>query len=57
MCIDQHFVIIVLMLALALLCGRVFQLVPFTHHLAPAHERINLTPYLFIGNFVRFFTI
>jgi hypothetical protein len=57
MCIDQHFVIIVLMLALALLCGRVFQLVPFTHHLAPAHERIKLRPYLFNGNFVRFFTI
>jgi hypothetical protein len=57
MCIDQHFAMIVLKLALALPCGRVFKLVPFTHHLAPAHERINLTPYLFIGNFVRFFTI
>jgi hypothetical protein len=57
MCIVQHFDMIVLKLALALLGARVFKLVPFTHDLLPAHEHTNLRPYLFNGNFVRFFTI
>jgi hypothetical protein len=57
MCIVQHFDMIVLKLALALLGARVFKLVPFTHHLLLAHEHIKYRPYLFNVNFVRFFTI
>ena len=54
--IDQHLAIIVMSLALALLCGRVCRLVPFPHHLVGAEEHSSYRPYLFNGNFVRFFT-
>lgn len=55
-CIDKHLAIIVMSLVLALLCGRVCRLVQFTLYLVAADEHISQRPYLFNGNFVRFFT-